>query len=244
MENLLVHDKQIVTPGEVLTTDVQSFRPGRGTIREKDVIKAVFVGLVQIRSRFINVVPLNGVYLPTVGDKVIGKVYEKTPIKWLVNINSNYVGVLRPQNAVDREFKRQGRRRSQEEQEADEMSQFQIGDVIVAKVISFSRTTDPQITTLGKDLGKVTNGTLMEIPAPKIPRVIGRKGSMIRTLMDETRVRITVAQNGRIWLAGLPDNVALAKYIIGKINEEAHTSGLTDRIKEYIAEEKKKRGLS
>jgi exosome complex component RRP4 len=62
--------------------------------------------------------------------------------------------------------------------------------------------------------------------------------------MDETRCRITVAQNGRIWLAGPPDNVALAKYIINKINEEAHTSGLTDRIKEYIAEEKKKRGLS
>ncbi len=244
MENLLVHDKQIVTPGEVLTTDVQSYRPGRGTIREKDAIIAVFVGLVQIRARFINVVPLNGVYLPTVGDKVIGKVYEKTPIKWLVNIKSNYVGVLRPQNAVDREFKRQGRRRSQEEQEADEMSQFKVGDVIVAKVISFSRTTDPQITTLGKDLGKVTNGTLMEIPAPKIPRVIGRKGSMIRTLMDETRCRITVAQNGRIWLAGPPDNVAVAKYIINKINEEAHTSGLTDRIKVYIAEEKKKRGLS
>jgi len=60
MENLLVHDKQIVTPGEVLTTDVQTFRPGRGTIRDKDVIKAVFVGLVQIRARFINVVPLNG----------------------------------------------------------------------------------------------------------------------------------------------------------------------------------------
>jgi len=38
-------------------------------------------------------------------------------------------------------------------------------------------------------------------PTPKIPRVIGRKGSMIRTLMDETRCRITVAQNGRIcWL--------------------------------------------
>jgi len=243
MENLLVHDKQIVTPGEVLTTDVQSFRPGRGTVREKDVIKAVFVGLVQIRARFINVVPLNGVYLPTVGDKVIGKVYEKTPIKWLVNINSNYVGVLRPQNAMDRDFKRQGRRRSQEEQEADEMSQFKIGDVIAAKIISFARTSDPQITTLGKDLGKLTNGTLMEIPAPKIPRVIGRKGSMIHTLMDETQCRISVAQNGRIWLYGQPESIAVAKYIINKINEEAHTSGLTDRIKEYIAEEKKKRGL-
>jgi exosome complex component RRP4 len=244
MENLLVHDKQIVTPGTILTTDVSSFRPGRGTIRERDSIVSVFVGLVQIRSRFINVVPLNGVYLPTVGDKVIGTVYEKTPIKWLVDINSNYVGVLRPQNAMDREFKRQGRGRSQEEQEADEMDQFQVGDVLIAKVISFSRTTDPQITTLGKDLGKVTNGTLMFIPAPKIPRVIGRKGSMIRTLMDETRCRIVVAQNGRIWLNGVPENVALAKYIIEKIHQEAHTSGLTDRIKEYIIEEKSKRGLS
>ncbi|HMF34054.1 MAG TPA: exosome complex RNA-binding protein Rrp4 [Candidatus Lokiarchaeia archaeon] len=243
MENLLVHDKQIVTPGTILTTDVASFRPGRGTIREQDAIISVFVGLVQIRSRFINVVPLNGVYLPTVGDKVIGIVYEKTPIKWLVDISSNYVGVLRPQNAMDREFKRQGRGRSQEEQEADEMDQFQVGDVLIAKVISFSRTTDPQITTLGKDLGKVNNGTLMSIPAPKIPRVIGRKGSMIRTLMDDTRCRIVVAQNGRIWLNGAPENVALAKFIIEKIHEEAHTSGLTDRIKEYIVEEKSKRGL-
>jgi exosome complex RNA-binding protein Rrp4 len=53
-----------------------------------------------------------------------------------------------------------------------------------------------------------------------------------------------VTQNGRIWLKGV--DIAHERLLIEsihKIASEAHTVGLTDRMQEYIINEKKKRGI-
>ncbi|TFG07357.1 MAG: RNA-binding protein, partial [Promethearchaeota archaeon] len=122
---------------------------------------------------------------------------------------------------------------------------FEIGDVLIVKVLSANRLNSPELTTVGKFLGKKNNGIIISIDPPKIPRVIGRNGSMIKMLKNMTNCSIFVTQNGRIWIKG--DKIELERLLIDaiyKIEKEAHTTGLTDRMQIYLENEKKKRGIN
>jgi exosome complex component RRP4 len=233
-----IKDKQIVVPGEVLSEDLENFNPGRGTIRKDDKIVSVYVGLKVIRKNFINVIPLRGIYNPKPGDKVIGIVIDKNPVKWKLDINAKYFGILKPSNTL----KNQKTRRPRGEQPSTE--DLDVGDVLIVKIIQADRLHHPELTTVGKFLGKRHSGRIIEIPPPKIPRIIGRKGSMINLLKKMTNCNIFVTQNGRIWIQGEDiEHECLLIDTIYKIENEAHTSGLTDRIKEFIMTEKSKRGI-
>ncbi len=62
---------------------------------------------------------------------------------------------------------------------------------------------------------------------------------MINLLKRETNCDIFVGQNGRIWISGRDDMANIAAGALLKIEQEAHTSGLTDRIKEFIENAKR-----
>src|SRR6266487_2777519 len=80
------------------------------------------------------------------------------------------------------------------------------------------------------------SGWLVEISAAKIPRLIGRKGSMISMLKKETDCQITVGQNGVVMVWGKsPESERVAVEAIYMVEREAHTRGLTDRIREMIS---------
>ena len=67
---------------------------------------------------------------------------------------------------------------------------------------------------------------------------------MIALLKNLLHCKIFVAQNGRIWIHGRnPESERLLIEVIYKIEREAHTTGLTDRVKAYIIKEKKNRGI-
>ena len=67
---------------------------------------------------------------------------------------------------------------------------------------------------------------------------------MINLLKKMTNCNIFVTQNGRIWIQGEDiEHERLLIDTIFKIEKEAHTSGLTDRISSYIENEKIERGL-
>ncbi|MHA2074553.1 MAG: KH domain-containing protein [Candidatus Hodarchaeales archaeon] len=92
----------------------------------------------------------------------------------------------------------------------------------------------------GRGLHKINNGRLIDVDPVKIPRIIGKKGSMIQLLKNMTGSQIDVGQNGRIViLANKIEIENLVERSIRKIEAEAHTSGLTDRIREYIEKEKR-----
>ena len=57
---------------------------------------------------------------------------------------------------------------------------------------------------------------------------------MISMIKKETKSSIIVAQNGRIWIKTDVDMTKFIEKIIRIIEKEAHTSGLTDRIKGII----------
>ncbi len=77
---------------------------------------------------------------------------------------------------------------------------------------------------------------MIEVVSTKVPRIIGRKMSMINIIRKETGCTILVGQNGRVWIKGSPDRMALAEMAVRKVEAEAHTSGLTDNIKNTIIE--------
>jgi exosome complex component RRP4 len=117
---------------------------------------------------------------------------------------------------------------------------FDVGDLVIAKIVACDRTRDPLLTVSDVGLGKIKRGQIVEITPTKIPRVIGRQGSMITMLKQETGCQITVGQNGVILVSGKsPEDEQLAVMALRKIEEESHTSGLTDRVTEMIKNEKR-----
>lgn len=225
---LLVEKRQLVMPGDILAEG--DFNPGGNTYREGGKIYSSLTGLANIAGKNVYVVALKGFYMPIVGDLVIGKVIDLRLGGWILDINAPYVAVLPTSEAFDRSFN--SRR--------DEMASYlDVGDLIVAKVIAFDRTRDPQLTIKETGLGKVSRGRLVRITPTKIPRVIGRKGSMINLLTRETNTRITVGQNGLILVsAEKPEMETLAVKVLQMIEQEAHTLGLTDRVEELLKKEK------
>lgn len=221
--------KQIVTPGDLLAEN--DYMAGDNTYKENGKIYATRVGLVDYDKRRVYVVALKAFYIPYVGDLVIGKVTDVTLGVWLIDIKAPYPAVLRASDALNRPFKPQ----------RDELSSiFDVGDVVIAKIVAYDRTRDPLLTVSDVGLGKVKRGQIIEITPTKIPRVIGRQGSMITMLKQETGCQITVGQNGVILVSGKSvEDEQLAVRAIRKIEEEAHTSGLTDRITEMIKNEKR-----
>jgi len=244
--------RELVVPGEILTDDIKNFIPGRGTIysTDKKKIVSLHIGLKQISKNYINVIPLRGLYVPQPGDKVIGIIVDKNPVKYKLDINSNDFGQLKPKNTI-KKGKPMGRRMGRpnyrdNRQSRDDFStdKFNIGDILIVKVLSADRLNKPELTTIGKYLGKKHSGIVITIDPPKIPRVIGRDGSMIKMLKKLTNTRIFVTQNGRIYLEG--EDLVHERLLIDairKIEREAHTVGLTDRMQAYIENEKVKRDI-
>jgi exosome complex component RRP4 len=242
--------KELTYPGMILSSDIKLI-PGRGVIETEQGLTALFIGLKEIRGKYIHIIPLKGMYNPQIGHKVIGRIITKTPTKWIVDINSKGVAILKPQDAVARtsrngKYARDDQRRkgSFEQKDEDAMNMFNVGDYIMAKILSGDRIEDPEISTLGQYLGKINDGYILEISPPKIPRIIGKRGSMIKILKEMTRSRIFVTQNGRIWINGRNEKYErILMEAIFKIEREAHTSGLTDRIKYFLTERKKELNL-
>ncbi|MEM3715020.1 MAG: KH domain-containing protein, partial [Nitrososphaeria archaeon] len=105
---------------------------------------------------------------------------------------------------------------------------FNVGDIILAEVSEISEVKDIWLSRPVKLVG----GEIIDISPTKISRVIGKHSSMLNILKIGTGCEIIVGKNGLIWIKG--QNSAKAIDAIEKISREAHTSGLTDRIMEYL----------
>ena len=94
-----------------------------------------------------------------------------------------------------------------------------------------------------RGLGKLTRGRVVNLLPSKIPRLVGRKQSMIDMIEKETGAQVEIGQNGVIWInARSIDDEILVEKVTWMIEKESHTKGLTDRVREFIRAEKQKRG--
>jgi exosome complex component RRP4 len=213
----------IVVPGDLLD-DTGKLKPGPGAYRKDDALYAKRMGLKSRRGDELSVVPLGGIYDPAPGDLVIGIVTEHGTSNWIIDVNGPYVA---PMHVNEVPWK----------VGFAETGQFlESGDAILCKILFVDEAKKVQVTMNDRNLRKLQGGVLIDVPPSRVPRVIGRSGSMINLIKKYTDVWLFVGQNGRIWLNGEPDAIAIATGAIRKIEREAHIPGLTDRIKGYLAE--------
>lgn len=216
--------KRYVIPGDVITTG--PYRPDQNVALDGNRIIATVIGISEISDDSVRVIPLTGMYIPKSSDLVIGKVVSHTSLSWEVDINSCYVGILPAADVFGRDFSAH----------ADELtSKLDKGDLIAARIVNFDRSRDPLITIADRELGKIESGTLIKISPSKVPRLIGKRGSMIQTIEMATHAVITIGQNGLI-VVSCDDSNGLLKAIkaIRMIEEQAHMANLTDKVKEML----------
>ncbi|MEK6816741.1 MAG: exosome complex RNA-binding protein Rrp4 [Nanoarchaeota archaeon] len=226
MGEILVKEKDIVAPGDIMTTGMD-FIPADGAIRDGENIVAAQLGIADVKGRLVKVIPLNGVYIPKRDDIVIGRVIDMTFSSWVVNVRYAYDAVLSLKDASS-DFIERG---------ADLSAYFAIGDAVVAKVSNVNKSMAIDITMKGPGLRKLTTGTIVEITPQKIPRVVGKQGSMISMIKEHTGCQIIAAQNGRVWVSGKDaKDERLAIKAIKFIEDNAHKSGLTDKVKEFLTQ--------
>jgi len=230
MTQILVKEKQVVVPGEELAIGME-YLPSYGTYRSNDKIMAARLGLVSIDGKVIKIIPLSGKYMPKRNDIIIGKVIDITLNGWRIDTNSPYTAMLSMKDAT-MDFIPKG---------ADLTRYFDIGDYVVTKIIQVTTQKLIDLTMKGPGLRKLGPGRILHVNPTKVPRIIGKGGSMVSMIKQATGCRIIVGQNGIVWIQGEdPAKETLAAETIKRIERESHIKGLTDIIKNDL---EKKTGI-
>lgn len=216
-----MEERKMVVPGETIISG-DDFLPGDGTRREGQDIVSSRYGLADMSDRMIRIIPLSGVYTPRRGNVIVGKVVNITFRGWVIDFDAHFNGFL-PLTEVPR-FINKGELRSY----------LDFGDVICAQIIGADETSvDLSIKMRG--FGKLEGGQLLMINPNKVPRVIGKEGSMVNLIKKATNTSVNVGQNGIVWLIGdkIEDELK-ARKIIEFICENSFVSGLTEKVEEFI----------
>jgi len=216
--------REVVVPGQLLAEG--RYRPSFGTYDEDGKIYSSLMGLAELKGNTVKVVALDGVYIPKEGDLVIGIIKLVAGNNWKVDIGGPYGASLHANNALRRPY-------------SDDISEYMdMGDVISAEISAFDRQSGPFLSVKGRGLEVLEGGMVLEVSPAKIPRIIGRRGSMINMINDHLRIDSVVGQNGRIWIkTSNVEKLRLAIKAFRMIEDQAHTSNLTDRINKMLAEE-------
>jgi exosome complex component RRP4 len=228
MGKLLVKDKDIVVPGEVMAEGLD-FLPGGNTRREDDKIIANGVGIVNISNKIIKLIPTNGGYIPKRDDVVVGTIVEINNKGWMVDIKLPFRAMITLKDGSS-DYIQRG---------ADLTKYYDLGDLVMAKICNVASNGLLDLTMREPKLNKLENGRLIEVSPMKVPRIIGKKASMITIVKEKTNCRISVGQNGLIWVSGDPKGINVAIKAIEKIDKESHKSGLTEEIEKFLDEQLK-----
>ena len=215
---------QFVIPGDIIVTG--SYTPAQNVVLDGDKIMSTAVGFYEIDGTQVNVIPLTGLYIPKIDDFVIGKVKSHSSLSWEVDINSYYTSMLPASDIFGRNYS----------PSKDDLSlKLNVGDIVSARIINSGGTRDPLISIAGNNLGKIDSGELIKISPTKIPRLIGKHGSMIQTIESATNAIITIGQNGLIVISCDETNGLLkALAAIRLVEEQAHLADLTDKVKKML----------
>ena len=216
--------RRYVIPGDKIVEG--NYKPLMNVMKSGDYLISTRVGIAEAGKDGVKVIPLSGVYIPRVNDLVIGKVIDRSSLSWDVDINSCFFAHLPAQDVFGRDFS----------PARDDMGrQLSIGDLIIARIVSFDRTRDPMLTVQDKDLGKIPYGEFLKISPTRVPRLIGKRGSMIQTIEQATQTRVIIGQNGIVVVTGRDtDGLSLAVKAIKMVEEESHTTNLTQRVKTLL----------
>lgn len=223
MENQVQEKKapRIVLPGEFID-DLKGRKTNAGVYIQDDKAYSQVVGVPRVGIYEVSVVPLSGKYIPAFSDKVIGVVKEVEISGWLIDINSPYMGFLPLSEGVEEYV----------DARADLTKFFNRGDIIACRISRVTKTKSVQCSMRDMMARKLNGGTVIKVTPSKIPRIIGKNGSMINLIKEGTGTEISTGQNGYVWIKG--ENQALAMEAILTIDKESHMPGLTEKIEKMV----------
>jgi len=212
--------RELVLPGDLL--DSSGAKVGEYAYERDGKVYAAVLGIKNVSPNGVGVIPLHGQYMPVSGDLVIGTINDIGPSNWMVDINAPYPAPLHVSEVPWKvEF-------------GDTSRFLNIGDVVLLKVLSVDESKKIQVTMNDSGLREIEGGLLVEISHTKVSRVIGKSGSMIQMLKNLSDCRITVGQNGRIWIDGEGESAEAVADAIKMIEEEAQSHNLTEKVKEFL----------
>lgn len=215
---------RIVIPGEMIE-ELKGRRTGAGVYIKDDKAYAEVVGVVRGGMYEISVIPMSAKYIPEFGDKVVGVVSSLEISGWMVDINSPYIGFL-PVSEATEEFV---------DSRTDISKFFDKGDVIFCRISRVTKGKAVQCSMRDMLARKLHGGTIIKVTPSKIPRIIGKGGSMVNLIKQATRTEIFTGQNGVVWIRG--EKAGLAARAIKTIDTESHTSGLTEKVERMLGGE-------
>jgi exosome complex component RRP4 len=218
----MIERKQVI-PGDVIARG--NYRYGSYIEKRGDEYVALRVGLAEVGREGVKLNPLTGPYLPRSDDEVIGKVVDINGFGWVVDINSCFDGFLPASFVFGREFSPSTH---------DLSSKFRVGDIIGARIESFERSRDPQLSIRGHGYGKIESGEIVKISPTKVPRLIGRRGAMINMISEKTGCDVRVGQNGVVVINGPPEGIVKTVKAVRMVEEEAHAADLMSKVEAYL----------
>jgi exosome complex component RRP4 len=240
-----VKDREIVTPGQLVGAGVKH---DTNCYEDGEQVYSLVKGLVRIDGESVTVIPSHGGYTPKSDDTVVGIVTDGNIAGWAVDIHTAYSCFMRKdemegggmpgrdgrgpprrderggrgQDGGRRNFQRGPPRR--DDRRPGSGISFKIGEVISAKVLWVDEVYNANLTRPWK----LSDGLIITVNPKRIPRVIGKKQSMVNMIKEKTCCKIVVGQNGLVWIKG--DNTTMVVEAVRKIEREAEISGLTDRV--------------
>jgi len=214
------NERKLVIPGETIVSG-DDYLPGDFTRKEGDDIIATRYGLAETSGRVVKIIPVSGVFEPRRGNTIIGRVADINFSGWSIEIGGPYSAFL-PLAECPRFINR------------NNIEEFaNVGDVVNAKIWSVKRGS-VDLTLKSRGLGVLEGGRIIRINPHKVPRVIGKEGSMINLIKDSTKTEINVGQNGFIWLKGELEGEKKAEDAINLIVQESASEGLTEKIERFL----------
>jgi exosome complex component RRP4 len=194
---------------------------GPGTYIKDGKVYSLLYGVKNAKNK-ISVIPFSGKYIPSPRDYVIGTVIEVTPSNWIFDIGSPYDGLLHVS-----EYPRRV--------DQDKMTEIMdFGSSALLRIKDVNSSMKVELTMRERGLRALNVGRVIKVNPAKVPRVIGHGGSMVSLLKKETNCEIFVGQNGRIWIRGADSEMDLLTEAVELIMKHSHTSGLTDRISNFL----------
>lgn len=198
-------NRRIVVPGELVTEERK--RIGRHVFLRDGKIFSDSVGLVSENDTSVSVIPLEGKYEPEMNDVVVGVVMEEKISGYTVNLNSFYPSYISKKSLRD---------------------PLRPNAVVSAKVMRVNEMKEIEIGMVRVLYG----GDVLEVSPVKVPRIIGKDGSMLDVLKRGTGANLVVGRNGLVWVKG--GNHALLVSALNMIQDFAHTENLTNRIMDFL----------
>ena len=219
------NSNRFVLPGDVISNGSSSLK--QNVILEGDKLVSTTIGFTEINDGAVDVIALAGLYTSEVDDLVIGKIVSHNSLSWEVDINSSYRAMLPASDIFGKDYS----------PSRDDLSLKLItGDIVLARIVN-SDSRRPLITINGQNLGKIDDGELIKISPAKVPRLIGKHGSMIQSIEESTGASITIGQNG--WVIFKSDNPISLKNAIASIKMAdliLHDDNLEEKIQNMLDE--------